>query len=94
MRLRVLTTKLRVEIKNETRVFLESLVFEIDMKVLQKSGLQKRLCQLLVLKKFLNSTVEFRINVSGHKIWAPSAKYAQMMPKISVNFQEILQDDS
>ena len=39
MRMRVLTTKLRVEIENETRVFLESLDFEIDMRVSQKSGL-------------------------------------------------------
>ena len=38
MRLRVLTTKLRVEIENETRVFLESLNFEIEMRVSQKSG--------------------------------------------------------
>ena len=40
MRMRVLTTKLRVEIKNEeTRVFLESLNFEIEMRVSQKSDL-------------------------------------------------------
>ena len=39
MRLRVLTTKLRVEIENETRVFLESLNFEIEMRVSQKSEL-------------------------------------------------------
>ena len=31
-------TKLRVEIKNETRVFLESLDFENEMRVSQKSG--------------------------------------------------------
>ena len=35
--MRVLTTKLRVEIENETRVFLESLNFEIKMRVSQKS---------------------------------------------------------
>ena len=36
--MRVLTTKLRVEIENEMRVFLESLDFEIEMRVSQKSG--------------------------------------------------------
>ena len=39
MRMRVLTTKLRVEIENEMRVFLESLNFEIEMRVSQKSAL-------------------------------------------------------
>ena len=39
MRMRVLTTKLRVEIENETRVFLESLNFEIEMRVSQKSDM-------------------------------------------------------
>ena len=36
MRMRVLTKKLRVEIENE-RIFLESLNFEIEMRVSQKS---------------------------------------------------------
>ena len=40
MRMRVLREKLRVEIENETRVFLESLNFEIEMRVSQKSCLQ------------------------------------------------------
>ena len=40
MRMRVLTTKLRVEIENEMRVFLESLNFEIEMRVSQKSAPQ------------------------------------------------------
>ena len=35
--MRVLTKKLRVEIENEMRVFLESLNFEIEMRVSQKS---------------------------------------------------------
>ena len=35
----MLTTKLRVKIENETRVFLERLDFEIEMRVLQKSDL-------------------------------------------------------
>ena len=35
--MRVFTTKLRVEIENEMRVFLESLNFEIEMRVSQKS---------------------------------------------------------
>ena len=41
MRMSVLTTKLRVEIENENemRVFLESLNFEIEMRVSQKSEL-------------------------------------------------------
>ena len=43
MRMRVLTTKLRVEIENETRVFLESLNFEIEMRVSQKSELQSNM---------------------------------------------------
>ena len=38
MRMRVLREKLRVEIENETRVFLESLNFEIDMRVSHKSA--------------------------------------------------------
>ena len=38
MRMRVLATNLRVKIKNETIVFLESLDFEIEMRVSQKSG--------------------------------------------------------
>ena len=38
MRMRVFVKKLRVEIENETRVFLESLDFEIEMRVSQKSG--------------------------------------------------------
>ena len=37
MRMRVNTKKIRVEIENEMRVFLESLNFEIEMRVLQKS---------------------------------------------------------
>ena len=37
MRMRVLIEKLRVEIENETRFFLESLNFEIEMRVSQKS---------------------------------------------------------
>ena len=38
--MRVLRQNLRVEIKNETRVFLESLNFEIEMRVSQKSEMQ------------------------------------------------------
>ena len=37
MRVRGLTTELRVAIKNEMRVFLESLDFEIEMRDSQKS---------------------------------------------------------
>ena len=53
MRMRVLTTKLRVEIENEMRVFLESLNFEIEMRVSQKSGKHVVLSALL-----LHSAVE------------------------------------
>ena len=38
MRMRDLRIKLRVEIENEMRVFLESLNFEIEMRVSQKFG--------------------------------------------------------
>ena len=38
MRMRVFMKKLRVEIENETRVYLESLNFEIEMRVSQKSA--------------------------------------------------------
>ena len=38
MRMRVFKKKLRVEIENEMRVFLETLDFEIEMRVSQKSG--------------------------------------------------------
>ena len=38
MRMRVFMKKMRVEIENETRIFLESLNFEIEMRVSQKSG--------------------------------------------------------
>ena len=38
MRMRDLRIKLRIEIENEMRVFLESLNFEIEMRVSQKSG--------------------------------------------------------
>ena len=38
MRMRDLRIKLRIEIENEMRVFLESLNFEIEMRVSQKSA--------------------------------------------------------
>ena len=53
MRMRVLTTKLRVEIENEMRVFLESLNFEIEMRVSQKSAVRcpvKRMDPMLITK--------------------------------------------
>ena len=40
MRMRVHREKLRVEIENEMRVLLESLNFEIEMRVSQKSEMQ------------------------------------------------------
>ena len=39
MRVRVFPKTLRVEIENETRVFPESLIFETEMRVSQKSVL-------------------------------------------------------
>ena len=39
MRMRVLREKLRVEIENEMTVLLESLNFEIEMRVSQKSAI-------------------------------------------------------
>ena len=45
MRMRVLTKILRVEIENEMRVFLESLNFEIEMRVSQKSEVVVFNCQ-------------------------------------------------
>ena len=59
MRMRVLTTKLRVEIENEMRVFLESLNFEIEMRVSQKSVSLKE-CQLLSSRKLHHLTREGR----------------------------------
>ena len=38
MRMRVFLIKLRVEIESEMRVFLETLNFEIKMRLSQKSG--------------------------------------------------------
>ena len=40
MRMRDLRIKLRVEIENEMRVFNESLSFENEMRVSQKSGIR------------------------------------------------------
>ena len=40
--MRVLRENLRVEIENEMRVFLESLNFEIEMRVSQKSVIDLR----------------------------------------------------
>ena len=51
MRLRVLAIKLRVEIENEMRVFLESLNFEIEMRVSQKSAGPDKLNCLLMQDK-------------------------------------------
>ena len=52
MRMRVLATNLRVEIENETRVFLESLDFEIEMRVSQKSVLELVSLSQKVTKRF------------------------------------------
>ena len=41
MRMRVLTTKLRVEIEKETRVFLESVDFQFEMRVAEVCSLVK-----------------------------------------------------
>ena len=50
MRMRVLTKKLRVEIENEMRVFLESLNIEIEMRVSQKSVKVTRIIEQLELE--------------------------------------------
>ena len=47
MRMRVFMKKLRVEIENETRVYLESLNFEIEMRVSQKSAVGKKGYQVI-----------------------------------------------
>ena len=51
MRMRVLRENLRVEIENEMRVFLESLNFEIEMRVSQKSAVHKS-ARINTLTKF------------------------------------------
>ena len=43
MRVRVFPKTLRVEIENETRVFPESLIFETEMRVSQKSDSHEKL---------------------------------------------------
>ena len=48
MRMRVFMKKLRVETENETRVFLESLDFEIEMRVSQKSAIPAFVMSLLL----------------------------------------------
>ena len=53
MRMRVLREKLRVEIENETRVFLESLNFEIEMRVSQKSGIKAMIGFLKIAQKYV-----------------------------------------
>ena len=47
MRMRVLREQLRVEIENEMRVFHESLNFEIEMRVSQKSVIDMAYRQIL-----------------------------------------------
>ena len=51
MRVRVFPKTLRVEIENETRVFPESLIFETEMRVSQKSDALKSSKNLLVRPK-------------------------------------------
>ena len=53
MRMRVLRKNLRFEIEAETRVFLESLNFEIEMRVSQKSAVRcpvRRMDPMLITK--------------------------------------------
>ena len=47
MRMRVFLIKLRVEIESEMRVFLETLNFEIEMRLSQKSGGQSMCPQMI-----------------------------------------------
>ena len=59
--MRVLRQNLRVEIKTETRVFLESLNFEIEMRVSQKSSAQKNAYYLGISRIILMSKIATRI---------------------------------
>ena len=59
--MRVLTTKLIVEIENGTNVFLESLNFEIEMRVSQKSSAQKNAYYLGISRIILMSKIATRI---------------------------------
>ena len=55
MRVRVFPKTLRVEIENETRVFPESLIFETEMRVSQKSVTSPRIVldgELETIKQF------------------------------------------
>ena len=61
MRMRVLRENLRVEIENEMRVFLESLNFEIEMRVSQKSSAQKNAYYLGISRIILMSKIATRI---------------------------------
>ena len=65
MRMRVLREKLRVEIENETRVFLESLNFEIEMRVSQKSA--GRYTQTLALAAALALATSTPLTEGGFK---------------------------
>ena len=58
MRKIVLTTNLRVEIENEMRVFLESLDFEIEMRVSQKSATYPFHILTQTRKKLLNFGID------------------------------------
>ena len=51
MRMRVLREKLRVEIENETRVFLESLNFEIEMRVSEESAMDAHILSVEKVKR-------------------------------------------
>ena len=63
MRMRVLRENLRVEIENEMRVFLESLNFEIEMRVSQKSVVWNgNFAQGRVLKVFGSTSSQIRSN--------------------------------
>ena len=69
--MRVLTTKLRVEIENEMRIILESLNFEIEMRVSQKSvGLT---LQNMCLPHSIDLTdSKVLVKASGDHFWADS----------------------
>ena len=55
MRMRVLRENLRVEIENEMRVFLESLNFEIEMRVKSAIGVKRSILDIIryVFMQFL-----------------------------------------
>ena len=66
MKMRVLTTKLGVEIKNEMRVFLESLNFKIEMRVSQKSDQLLTLFPIYIYAQTMSFKHGFKIKLFNY----------------------------